>query len=373
MLKGVWNMADVKTNLRELSVVLGLRNHTINEIRKISPVKFYDFVNTYVSNDISSAVNIRSLTHFNSDHMSIIENGIKLGLEIRKSGIINEQLNIRWLGFDSQKDDPVDLIIGNVGFSLKEESFILENMGLYKYLNLLTNSNYYRGLHVFEEFSPKEYREWFNYTWRKLIEQCKKSNWSFNDNGRIQRISVSNDKVIFSSDNHILAKLPLTPGSPSNLMKLTDSYIREKIFSKWINIVLKEDEEYARLKKFCSETAGRNLTKYVNDNLNISGISRLLQIYNQSYYYAKTTSAGVEIYCVPSQKEFNNVYRINKVTYSVPLSQLNILTTIENTRTKKKLTLRNECRFSHGQFNGTPEAKMYYENGSDLSVIYIKL
>lgn len=50
----------------------------------------------------------------------------------------------------------------------------------------------------------------------------------------------------------------------------------------------------------------------------------------------------------------------------MPKSQLNIYTTIENIETKSKLVVRNELRYSHGQFNGTPEAKMYIDNGSLL-------
>lgn len=56
--------------------------------------------------------------------------------------------------------------------------------------------------------------------------------------------------------------------------------------------------------------------------------------------------------------------------YEVPGSQLNIITTFKNKSTGKILEFRNECRFSHGQFNGTPEAKMYVAKNTSLTNLY---
>jgi hypothetical protein len=368
-------MADVKTNLRELSVVLGLFSYSIDEVRNKTPSEFYNLVKNRVDNDISKAENIESLDSFTIELKDIIKNGMKLGKAIIDLKIINciDNAVITWLGYDSQKNDPIDLKIGNVGFSLKEESYILENMGLYKYVNLMTKSNFKRGLHIFETYASEEYKDWFLYTWGKLIESCRNSNWRLSDNDKTVEITLENEEINLIMNGSIICRIPISIKSPAEFIELTSVQVREKVFSKWINKKLRRNTDYKNLKRICAEKAGENITNFINTNLDLSGISRFLQIYDEQYFYAKTTSAGVEIYRVPSQKEFNNVYSLNKVTYSVPKSQLNILTTIENTGTKKKLTIRNECRFSHGQFNGTPEAKMYYENGSDLSVIYIKL
>ena len=86
-----------------------------------------------------------------------------------------------------------------------------------------------------------------------------------------------------------------------------------------------------------------------------------------------TKSTGVEIFKVPSIISFGNDIIIESIESSVPNNQANILTTIKNKKTGQTLVLRNECRFSHGQFNGTPEAKMYYENGGSLEVIYERI
>ena len=113
------------------------------------------------------------------------------------------------------------------------------------------------------------------------------------------------------------------------------------------------------------------LVNELNTNLNYkAGLPRFLRIHNSEYYYAKTTSTKVEIFKVPSLASFGSDIVIESIKSSVPNTQANILTTIKNNKTGKKLVLRNECRFSHGQFNGTPEAKMYYECDGSLLVIY---
>ncbi|MBD3793835.1 MAG: hypothetical protein IE889_06695, partial [Campylobacterales bacterium] len=78
------------------------------------------------------------------------------------------------------------------------------------------------------------------------------------------------------------------------------------------------------------------------------------------------TNNYLEVYRVPSREEFSSKIKIVDIGWSVPKSQLNILTVIENTETQESLIFRNEMRYSHGQFNGTPEAKMYIDTGSLL-------
>ena len=117
--------------------------------------------------------------------------------------------------------------------------------------------------------------------------------------------------------------------------------------------------------------ASEALAEELNDNLNYrAGLPRFLRIHNFEYYYAKTTPYGVEVLRVPSIRDFGDNIRIESIEASVPNTQANILTTIVNINTGRHLVLRNECRFSHGQFNGTPEAKMYYEHGGSLLTIY---
>lgn len=135
--------------------------------------------------------------------------------------------------------------------------------------------------------------------------------------------------------------------------------------------MLSDNSNYTIAKRECAKVATCNLAKELTENLNYNeGLLRFLRVHNFEYYYAKTTVNGISIYRVPSVSDFKNEIVIDSIQPSVPNSQANILTTIRNKKTEKTLILRNECRFSHGQFNGTPEAKMYYENGGSLLTIY---
>ena len=151
----------------------------------------------------------------------------------------------------------------------------------------------------------------------------------------------------------------------------TTAKTREEVFAKFINQCLDSNYDYTFSKKQCAIAASEALADELNNNLNYrAGLPRFLRIHNFEYYYAKTTPYGVEVLRVPSIKDFGNSIKIESIEASVPSTQANILTTIVNINTGRHLVLRNECRFSHGQFNGTPEAKMYYEHGGSLLAIY---
>lgn len=368
-------MADIKTHLRELSVIYGILTICKGQqpnISSISPKQFYDACESGVYNDIFVAKNILTLNSFDLEHKQILENGCKLALlMLQKLPPIKNFSRIIWSGYDTQKDNPYDIKIDNYRFSLKEDSYILENMGLYKYINLLTNSSLKRGLHVFKAFSPAEYKAWFNLTWNKLLQNGH-SKWIAKANGKYtSEIIIQSNAVTLNFNNEEISTIPnKTNLTVDEFISCTTSITREKVFSKWISENLKNDSQYINVKSECSETAGRNLTHYVNCKLNPINIARFLQIYNDEYYYAKTTPYETKLFKVPNITNFNNIFRVSNIEYDVPSSQLNIYTTITNIKTGKQLILRNENRFSHGQFNGTPESKMYYERGNDLSIIY---
>lgn len=370
-------MADIKTHLRELSVAtkIGILKDgiPIDDSDLYKSDVFYSTAQRVISNSISSAKNICSIDRYSGDYTDILSNGFRLGRYIynNPSFIISKHDSIFWFGNDTQKDDLIDLQVGNYGFSLKEESFILENMGLYKYLNLITNSNYGRGLHVFKTFSPVEYNNWFNYTWALLLSN---PNWYSDNDGRYSsKIYESGNYIILNYDNEKVSKIPKNITSIDDFNDYTSSKTREKVFSKWINEVASFDIKYLSLKRICSEKAGATICSLINKNLNPNNLTRLLQIYPKEYFYAKTNLYEMKVYKVPCLRDFYNVIKVKSVSYEVPSSQLNIITEIQNMITDKSLLLRNECRFSHGQFNGTPEAKMYYGRNEDLSSIYIPI
>lgn len=361
-------MADIKTHFRELSVIHGIILHReqLDFSTPLTSLEFYEVCEKHISNDITSAKNILDIDI--NQYAGIIRNGHNLAkLIIDTFPDISNDGELYWLGGDTQKDEPADIVIDDYSFSLKEDSFILENMGLYKYLNLITNANYKRGLHIFKEFSPSEFELWFNYTWNFLL---KSGNWSMIKNGKNSSITINKDNVIFNFNGAISTIPNKTNLLYADFVSNTTSTTREKVFSKWIGEIIKSDSTYQRLKKECSSKAGENLVTLINTNLDPKGLMRFLRIHENEYFYGKSTSFGSEIYKVPSSENFEHNIKVTEVSYGVPASQLNLHTTIKNIKTDKELKIRNEIRYSHGQLNGTPEAKMYYGRDQDLTAIY---
>lgn len=377
-------MADIKTHLRELSVAttVGLLNMEIDFKRSdlYDSRRFFAYAQKVISSDISSASNLCSQSSFTGELKQIVDNGYNLGHKIFTSPefTLSKGDKIEWLGNDTQKEDPVDITVGRYGFSLKEESFILENMGLYKLLNCYTGSTY-KKRHIFKDYAPVEYAYWFKITWNELLKYLVSHNneWNFTNTRNPKKkalIKLSGDQIhlvyienSFEAASSVLPKACTISVYESN----TTAKTREEVFAKFINQNLNDNVSYNTAKKDCAIASTQALAKELNSNLNYrAGLPRFLRIHKHEYYYAKTTASETSIYKVPSIDSFGNDIVIESIESSVPDKQANILTTIRNKKTGKSLVLRNECRFSHGQFNGTPEAKMYYEHGGSLLVIY---
>ncbi|MFM1524455.1 MULTISPECIES: hypothetical protein [Helcococcus] len=307
-------MPNTKTHLRELSVALTIGMLKNNIDFSLSDLYdgnfFYSKALEVISNDnLHLAQRIQEFETFSYDNKQIISNGYQLGVAIfnHPHFIFKKSDNIMWLGSDTSKEDPIDILIGKYGFSLKEDSFILENMGLYKLINLFTGSNY-KHVHIFKQFSPQEFNEWFNTTWNILVEYLVLNKiWTYDDSQRYKTsIRLNGDKVHFNyslrdgskSINKFLDK----NSDYSDFEKNTISLIREHAFSKFINKVASKEDEYNNTKRECALIATQNLSSYLMDNLKYEEtLARFLRIHEKEYYYAKTTSRGVEIYKVPSR------------------------------------------------------------------------
>lgn len=377
-------MADKKTILRELSVpcqIYLLQTKLYYDL--FNPNIFHQICNDILTNKNNAKVEtelekIKNYHEFSQDIKQIIHNGIKLANLIFLSQEFNfeSDLNVEWKGC-YEENNIIDIVINQYSFSLKEESFILKNMGLYKYINLITDDNKSRGFHIFKEFAPLEFENWFNITWNELVNYLlNNQSWNLSNIKSYQSyISKENHQVIFRYNDSII-KLNCNC-TLEEFENKTNSIIREKVFAKWINQCLKNNQQYEISKKICAEVAGKNLVNFLNQNKSFTqtNLKKLLQISTETYYFAKTTQQNQFIYKVPSLQDFDNLINIKNINYSVPRSQLNIITEIENKSTKKILTLRNELRYSHGQFNGTPEAKMYYDDRkfTGLEVFYIPI
>lgn len=371
-------MADIKTHLRELSVAatVGLLIKGI-EFKKED---FYDsrlflkYCEDVLDSNISNLHNLRTTNSYDHELRTILDNGYKLGKKIFESNEfkINKSDKIKWLGNDTQKGNPIDLKIGTYSFSLKEESFILHNMGLYSLLNVLTNSTYERGLHVFATFASKEYDSWFEYTWSLFLDYLQSNVWTHTKGNDVAKAFIDNTNVIMLYNNE-KSIVPITIKTNAHFMEYTCSKTREKVFSKWVSRYATKIPHYIKLKKLCSETAGQKVCTKIMSEYKDTNVYSFFQIYDFTYYYAKTTTNETTILKVPSKQEFNSDIKFLSCNFEVPASQLNVVSTFINEKTQKTLQFRNECRFSHGQFNGTPEAKMYTVKNTPLTELYIPI
>lgn len=372
-------MADILTNLRELSVGFYFYNEK-NNAEDITPTYFLDVCKQNIQNCTSlSTLNIsHNDNSFSEVEKRTINNGLKLAETIKQQFNLQPNPKIIWLGFDTQSGSTVDLIIDKYKFSLKEQSYILENMGLYKLLNILTDTNEFsRGLHIFEEFAQDCLDDWFNITRDLLIKNgpnpfiIDKDRYSVK--GYLEKNALKLEYNSSIAQTSIQIK-DFKTCSYKTYKQETTPLIREKVFCKWIKENVEHDPSYIKHKKSCALEAGKNLVDFVG---NVNGKSplelrRFFRIEEEEYYYAKTTNASVKIYLVPNLVSASKDIVIKSFKFEVPKSQLNIYTEIQNTKTGKSIIFRNELRYAHGQLNGTPEAKLYIEKG-DLTTIYEQL
>jgi hypothetical protein len=372
-------MADILTHLRELSFGYGILKGGVLKTED-TPLEFLNFCQRNIENctHLSISSISKNNSKFSPEEYNVILNGLKLSKFILSKNIIKtantdfSKWNVRWLGMNTQSGLASDIIVEGVLFSLKEESFILHNMGLYQLINIIIDKHVFqRGLHIFETFANNELDSWFLTTRDLIIKLLKQESFRSSDSkGEIIEMIYSNDRLnmFFNGSKGYVDNF--SSCDYTRFKNETNSYLREKVFSKFLNNKLSADSEYLKSKKKCAEAAGSNLVSYLKKNLTENpspkSLFNLFRINTQSYYYAKTTNKHIEVYKIPSQQEFSANIKITNISFSVPQSQLNIFTTIENINTKSKLVLRNELRYSHGQLNGTPEAKMYIDEGSLL-------
>lgn len=373
-------MADIKTILRELSVILGyiLSKYKLTFTEDTLDIKTYlEFIRKYCKNvnECNSEIQkIEELDDFKV-HKNILKNGLALGKllydKLRLEG------DIYWLGSSVHSKYPFDIKIGKTGISLKEDSFILKNPSFASYLNALVQPQTpFKTVHVFRFFAPAEFSKWFDYTYEKLFEQFdnhKTNDIIFNYARRNTFIKKGKVGLIFGTTDievEIDATEKLDEVALNNRI---GGYLFEHTISKWIKENLeKQDKQYEKLKQECSLMAGVALQKYVINNLNLDteNLLEIFQIYDEPYYYGKS-SGKVHLYEVPSNKECK--MKLIDIEIKVPKSQLNVYFTfkITNSHASNEIVFRVECRYSHGQLKGVPEAKLYYtDNVNHLHDLY---
>jgi hypothetical protein len=372
-------MSDTKTKLRETSVLVGTSDCVLKKQNSFDKTIFLEKVREIILTKFPNFIkNISIKEDFTQDEKKIISNGYKLANYIVNKLNIKDIKSLYWIADENYKSLPFDIKINDFYFSLKEDSNILENMGLYKLVNVLTKSNY-KKLHIYEDFAKQEYEDWFNYTYSGLVNflNTNLNGFEYIKESKKSKIVMDNQNVRFtfqSKKKSISANIPKNLQSTDRYNSLTSNELREYCLAKWINRHFSSDEKYNMLKAKASEVAGKNLVEFIKKNLYIENeLFDFFRIYETEYYYAKVTDSYVNLFRVPKIQYFKNNLKMQSICYSVPKSQLNIITTFINNRTKGFIELRNECRFSHGQFTSTPEAKLYFGKGTDLTHLYERL
>ncbi len=361
-------MADISTHLRELSVGVYFIDPTA-----LTPTTFSKACEKIDEFKADCKIS-KSPDEFSPSELEIINNGFSLAELISERLNIKNPTTIKWRGLDTQSKSAVDLELDDKKFSLKEKSFILKNMGLYELLNILENSDSYsKGVHIFEKFAIEDLENWFIST-RDLLVNNYTSKLNFiGKSGDNSSVEICNNNLIFTYNNETLKLNDFNNISYSQFKEKISTKFKEKCFGKWLKTIEKEDL-YLSTKKRCAVNAGNNFISKIGDTSNIdtSKFLRFFRLEDVEYYYAKVVSGKKELYRVPKMVDVVNNIRINSIKADIPKSQLNIITKLKNSDNGKSISFRNELRYSHGQFNGTPEAKLYIEGG-DLSIVYENL
>ena len=362
-------MADLKTILRETSVIFGLKN---KPVAGITAQDYIEFLKENIVNYKALEKELEKITVGNefNNHQQILTNGFNIGQSI----LNRKQLkgNVVWMGAQVKNEYPYDISIGDYGVSLKEESYILKNPALADYLNSLTQYNPpFKAVHIFREFAPELFEAWFDYTLRSLFATTKDGDVIYDNEKRECKLIRGAKNVTFTCDDTNVTINEDEKLTEKQFNNKVGGYLIEYVFAKWISDKMSKDAKYLELKKACSEKAGENIIAFIKQNMNIDKkkILALFQIYDIKYLYAKHGNPPILLE-VPSINDVD--FDIINIESSVPKSQLNVLFKFRFKSNGKEsdINVRVECRYSHGQFKGIPEAKLYYENQEEINNIY---
>ncbi|AFY60296.1 hypothetical protein [Synechococcus sp. PCC 6312] len=382
-------MASIKTNLNELSVIIGIGSRLNNNlVQSIDCIfDFNRYTNLYCNNITCYSTQISRITNQDIyEYQNSITNGLILGRYIvdklnQKQQILQTSDPILWLGPQTQSQCPFDIKVGQIGFSIKEDSFILKNPGFNNYINDLTQiqPRFKKGLHIFRYFSHKELEEWFRYCYVKLKLDIRRSQkiQFIRSNGQIYNVEKNGFSLEFKNQQRSASISFVEKVREQSFNNRLGGDIVEHTFSKWISNNLEgTDNRYEYLKRSCAIESGNAVVEFINKNLNpdVDKILEWFQIYDYEYYYAKCYKQHPVLYKVPSK---HNCQVITKPAVpNVPVSQLNIYIDFDfyiqdngSVKVFSDVRMRIECRYSHGQLKGVPEAKFYLQSDPPFILI----
>lgn len=357
-------MATARTEVSELSVCVGLNAIREHRSLPLSQFSFLEAAQNYCSLEQCWMLNdkIRNM------RQNTFSEQVMLGYAMAFS--IADKLNyeisdVRWNGFSVTDDSPADVYVSGIGISIKNNSNIIGNLGLSHLTKIISDNPLPRGTDIFEHFAKREYLHWFccaieslPHYWHSDNEDC-----SVCYDDRHLTIIHDTDIVKFNVDD--------IDSVPSCYDKMRKAGIKpSKSLSKAIASMM-PTAEYIDAKSTCANKTGKAFVEYLSSNIKENGLPRLIGCRESEYWYCKGTSLrDIIINKVPSISDMQGKLRLTNIGYSVPKSQLNVLFSITNIETNRKIDMRAEARFSHGQFCGIPETKMYYANTTTPDMLY---
>lgn len=343
-------IAKVKTAYRETGCILGImsqKGQGIRAITAMSSEEYLSLVQKTHPNLRSGEENALMSMSWERGHMppeirETVLNNYRLGDKIRGYYYYHrdtaiEPDTVKWVG-DDTTHAPADVVVNGEKWSLKEKSDIIKNQSAASLLNTLTNSeNYGRGFHVLNEFAPQENFEGLN----EVISH-------------------------YNKDNPDTAYAPIKDYSEWEAKPKPE----RKLLSRYIQSKSKSSPEFKatmeNLKTRINEKAGEEFVKKIQDTSQVNAGTLIGD--EKEYFYAKINNNNkMSVGFIPDKDAVAEHVKVVDVWHQAG-PQLNIFIKYENSRGENLVTV-NEIRYSHGQFNGTPEAKMKIYEGDFVDFV----
>ena len=342
-------IAKIKTAYRETACILGLLSKKGQGTRAIlasSSKEYLDMVlDTQVDLRESEKRALESVSwergYMPAEVKETILNNYKLGKKIRGFYYYHRDTpidpdTVKWVGDDTSYA-PADMLVNNEKWSLKEKSSIIKNQSAATFLNILTNSDDYgRGFHLLNELAPEENLQGL----QKIVSH-------YNADNPETAYPEFKDYSEWKSQ-------------PKSEQKKLSRYIQSKDRTPEFKRELEE------IKTRINEKAGDNLLKRINNAHEVDAGELLGS--DVDYFYSKFDHNG-DMFAgyVPNKETISKHVKVKAIWYTAG-SQLNIIIKYVNTRAEEFLTI-TEIRYSHGQFNGIPEAKMKTYSGDFVAFL----
>ena len=262
---------------------------------------------------------------------SVMQNlslGKEIASKVEEDGHDLSDARVDWVGTDTTYA-PADLVATTkdgekIAISLKENSQIVKNSGAPVFFENLTGQQVLESKeNLFNKFAKPEQ----DAALQHLVKSSGES-WNLSE-------PVSYDSF---------QTLPKT---------------EKKRFYKGFrdNATAEQKTRFNELKTEYNAATSKNIASTVKkEQISSANVGELLNARPFAYYHADAGKASDRVSKIPDKDYFDNNTFVSKATL-LPRRQLNALLTVKNKVNGKEMDVLVELRYSHGPFNGFPEAK----------------